>query len=416
MAQHRKGKVSTTTHSKEDLPLLLVVDDDPFFVRLVSVAADPMYRVIGAFNPAEIERSTLKSLHTLVLDLNIPDVNVIEFIQSFQSIAHKLNLVIISGLAEKTVKLAAEVARFLPFQSVDVLFKPLNMKALKELFGRTSIRNSLESNGNVVMSEERQISISEVKAALENNEFTIYFQPQFRMPGREFNGVEALIRWKHPQRGLLYPAFFIELMELPELAMPFTLYVANEAMKQFQMIDPAIRKDGKLSINVPQTAFHDPHLTGGIFEILKRQCFEPGDLVVEITERGLEGNHKDLACAVAMMRIKGIEISIDDFGTGNSGFQRLKKIAVDEIKLDKMFVQDICESRTSQLLVNAAFDIARELKVRLVVEGIETQAALSRLCAAGDFIGQGYLLARPIPPEQLEKYLTELYQKEATTA
>jgi EAL domain-containing protein (putative c-di-GMP-specific phosphodiesterase class I) len=132
---------------------------------------------------------------------------------------------------------------------------------------------------------------------------------------------------------------------------------------------------------------------------------------VEITERGLQGNQNDHASAVAMMRIKGIEISIDDFGTGNSGFQRLKKIAVDEIKLDKMFVQDVCESRTSQLLVKAAIDIARELNVRLVVEGIETTEALSWLCAAGDFIGQGYLFSRPLPREELEKYLTELHQK-----
>jgi EAL domain-containing protein (putative c-di-GMP-specific phosphodiesterase class I) len=411
LAQHVKGKVSTTAPSKEDLPLLLVVDDDPFFVRLVSVAADPMYRVIGALTPAEIERSTLKALHTLVLDLNIPDVNVIEFIQSFQNIAHKLNLVIISGLAEKTVQLSAEVARFLPFHSVDVLFKPLNMKVLNELFRRISCRTSLESNDRVVMSEESLISISEVKAGLENNEFVTYFQPQLRMPGGEFSGVEALVRWQHPEKGLLYPASFIELIELPELSMPFTLYVANEAVKQFLMIDPAIRKDGKLSINVPHAALDHPQLTDGICEILKMHGFEPGDLVVEITERGLQGNQNDHASAVAMMRIKGIEISIDDFGTGNSGFQRLKKIAVDEIKLDKMFVQDVCESRTSQLLVKAAIDIARELNVRLVVEGIETTEALSWLCAAGDFIGQGYLFSRPLPREELEKYLTELHQK-----
>lgn len=412
MTEDMKGKFTTATLSKEeDLPLLLVVDDDPFFVRLISAAADPMFRVIGALSPSEIERSTFKTLHTLVIDLNIPDVNVIEFIQSFQNIAHKVSLVIVSGLAEKTVKLSADVARFLPFQSVDVLFKPLNVNILTDLFRRISCRNRLASNYRIVVSEESLITISEVKAALKNNEFVIYFQPQLRMPSGEFNGVEALIRWQHPEKGLLYPSSFIELMELPELAMPITLYVAKEAVKQFQMIDPAIRKDGKLSINVPHAALDHPNLTDGIFDILKMQRFEPGDFVVEITERGLQGYQNDHASAVAMMRIKGIEISIDDFGTGNSGFQRLKKIAVDEIKLDKMFVQDVCESRTSQLLVNAAIDIARELKVRLVVEGVETSESLSWLCAAGDFIGQGYLFSKPLPREELEKYLTELHQK-----
>lgn len=393
---------------KQDLPLLLVVDDDSFFLKQVAFTAQSIYRVIQASTLGEIGNLHFSNLHTLILDLNIPNGNAVEFMLSFADIAHRVNLIIISGLDTKTVNLCAAIAENTQFKSVHSIKKPFNVSALRDLLERLACFKDISPRFSAVAAQEKRTTAAEVRTALANKEFVTYFQPQICSKEGRFSGAEALIRWRHPAKGILQPSLFIELLESQELALPFTLYVAEDAVRRFQSIEPELRRGAKLSINVPHAALEEPRFTEQICEILDRHSFHPSDLVIEITERGVRGNSCADISSVAMMRIKGIEISIDDFGTGNSGFERLKTLAVDEIKIDKLFIGDICESRTSQLLVQSIMQMAKTLDIRVVIEGIETEESLSWLRDQGNFIAQGYYFSKPVSCSALIEFLQTL--------
>lgn len=389
------------------LPALLVVDDDLFVRKQVSHIAKPHFNVLAASSTAEVEESVLDGVDTLVLDLNIPGSDAVAFMQSLAAKAPHIRLVLVSGLALKTVKLMASVARQLQFRSVAVLSKPFTAASLTPMLlcGRDHDR---EATAAVAAQADPLAGFdiqAELQRALARNEFVSYFQPQVSLPDRRFVGAEALCRWQHPTLGLLGLGDFIAHLEDGPLALAFALYMADDAIARFMRARHNAGVQGHLSINFPVTVLQEPRLAAFLSSILRKHAFKPQDLIVEITERGISDDTTQSNATITQLRILGMRISLDDFGTGYSSFEKLKDIAVDEIKIDKHFVTDACHSRTSQTLILAALKIAEELDLQVVAEGIETEKVADWLASQGAVIGQGFLYAHPLPEEQLRAFL-----------
>jgi diguanylate cyclase (GGDEF)-like protein len=252
----------------------------------------------------------------------------------------------------------------------------------------------------------RLILLGQVRAALEREEFVLYYQPKIDLETGRITGVEALLRWQHPEHGLLAPMVFVPLVEQTALIRPLTLHVIDGALGQLVRW----RERGillNMSVNLSARNLLDPELPAQVFELLQRHQVAAEQLTVEVTESATMADPERAVLVLEALRSGGIGVSIDDFGTGNASIDYLARLPANEIKIDRSFVTGICQDERAEAIVRSTIDFARHLKLRVVAEGIETQEVLERLTALGCDVGQGYLISRPLEAEQLAAKLGE---------
>jgi diguanylate cyclase (GGDEF)-like protein len=248
--------------------------------------------------------------------------------------------------------------------------------------------------------------LSEVRGALGRGEFILAYQPQIELPGGRITAVEALVRWQHPAHGVLAPPRFIPLIEQTALIGPLTLTLIDQALGQLV----SWRKlgiDVQMSVNLSARNLADAELAQQIADILERHRVPPNRLVVEVTESAAMDDPHRAVAVLAALRATGIGVSVDDFGTGNASIEYLAKLPATEIKIDRSFITDILDDPRAEAIVRSTIDLARNLGLTVVAEGIETEAVLHHLTALGCDTAQGYFISRPQPPEQLTAMLSE---------
>lgn len=244
------------------------------------------------------------------------------------------------------------------------------------------------------------ILLGQVRRALERDELTLLYQPKLDLAAGRVTGVEALVRWQHPERGLLSPMEFVPLIEPTALVGPVTLHVIEQAARELV----AWRRDGielEMSVNLSARNLIDLELPAKIFEILAGHGIAPERLTVEVTESATMIDPEKAIAALQALREGGVGVSIDDFGTGNASIAYLAQLPASEVKIDRSFITDICEDERIEAIVRSTVDIARRLDLKIVAEGIETQAALERVAQLGCDLAQGYLISRPISSSEL---------------
>jgi diguanylate cyclase (GGDEF)-like protein len=251
---------------------------------------------------------------------------------------------------------------------------------------------------------ERLRLLSQVRGALGRGELILHYQPQIDLQTREVMGVEALVRWHHPAHGLLAPAKFIPLIEQTALIGPLTLHLIDQALGQLV----AWGKLGitlQMSVNLSARNLLDTALPQQIAELLSRHRVAPEKLVVEVTESAAMIDPQRSVSVLAALRATGIGVSIDDFGTGNASIEYLAMLPANELKIDRSFITGIIEEPRSEAIVRSILDLARNLGLTVVAEGIETEAVMQRLTALGCQTGQGYFISRPQPADVLRASL-----------
>jgi diguanylate cyclase (GGDEF)-like protein len=246
--------------------------------------------------------------------------------------------------------------------------------------------------------------LGEVRPALERGEFVLFYQPQLDLASGRVGGVEALLRWQHPERGMVAPLEFISLIEQTALVGPVTLHVIDSALRQLAAWRAAGLELG-ISVNLSARNLHDSELARRIESLLHTHAVPAGALTVEVTESAAMAD-PDLAVGVLeTLRALGVGVSIDDFGSGHASIAYLARLPASELKIDRSFVSRMCESSRDEAIVRTTIDLARHLELRVVAEGIETADVCERLAAMGCDTGQGYLISRPAPAEQLTAWL-----------
>jgi diguanylate cyclase (GGDEF)-like protein len=247
---------------------------------------------------------------------------------------------------------------------------------------------------------QQLILLSQVREALERHELVVHYQPKLDLSTGRVFGVEALVRWRHPRRGLLGPMDFVPLIEPTALVDPMTIYVVEEAAGQLA----AWSREGlelELSVNLSARNLLDVGLPAKLTEILRRHRVAPERVTVEVTESATMTDSGRAIGVLEALRRAGVGVSIDDFGTGNASIQYIAKLPASEIKIDRSFVAGVCEDPRAEAIVRSTVDLARHFQLRVVAEGVETAEVLERLAALGCDAGQGYLISRPLPAEEL---------------
>jgi len=244
-----------------------------------------------------------------------------------------------------------------------------------------------------------------LRKALERNELLLYYQPQVSIADGSIAGVEALLRWRHPELGILGPDEFIPIAEESGLIVPIGRWALFAACKQVAAWSAAGLGQMRLSVNLSARQTRDVHFVEDVIAALRQANMPPSQLELEITETILMDNLEVNVNLLNRLQTEGIKLSIDDFGTGYSSMAYLKRFTVDEVKIDRTFVRDIPGDRDDEAITTAIIAMAHSLGLWVVAEGVETQEQLAFLRNAGCDIAQGYLYSRPCPATDFENYL-----------
>ncbi len=255
-------------------------------------------------------------------------------------------------------------------------------------------------------SRERLTLLGDLRSTIDAGALMLHFQPTTDMATGAVYGFEALVRWPHLEYGMLFPDSFIPVAERVGLMPKLTRWVLDQALDQANRLDRSGHQL-HMSVNISRYDLADESLPDDVEELLAIHKFPASRLTLEITESALGSDPATAAVAVANLRARGVRISIDDFGVGYSSMSQLRDLAIDELKIDKSFIIGLCDDERAQAIVSAAIELARALGLSLVAEGIEDEGALQALQRMGADIGQGYFIARPLSPDQLEAFLAK---------
>lgn len=244
----------------------------------------------------------------------------------------------------------------------------------------------------------------ELRQAINEKMLALYFQPKIDLKTNRVVGVEALARWPHPVEGMIPPSDFIPMVEQSGMIRPFTLWVIEHAIEQCKhCLEAGI--DMTIAINLSTRNLLDPNLPGSIAELLESHKVSPESLSLEITESAIMARPENALKIIAQLHDMGLKLSIDDFGTGYSSLAYLKKLPVQELKIDKSFVSGLIKNDNDAVIVRSTIDLAHNLGLVAVAEGVENQETLDKLAILNCDIVQGFHISRPMTGHDLDDWL-----------
>ena len=285
-------------------------------------------------------------------------------------------------------------------ESCDVLMSRADSAMyLAKSAGKDTIR-FFDENIQKIM-EEKSLMLQELRDAIEGKEFELYYQVQVNTQA-DIVGVEALIRWIHPTRGMVSPAAFIPLCEEIGLIVPLGQWVLEQAVRQVSLWQEDHQKSQwRISVNVSTRQFEQENFVTLVTNIIQRANINPSLIRLELTESLLIGDTKSALEKITELKTFGISLSVDDFGTGYSSLQYLKELSVNELKIDQSFIHDFLHQKSDALIVEAIISIGTKFNMEVIAEGVETKEQFEMLKAMGCQNFQGYYFGKPLPPQEL---------------
>jgi EAL domain-containing protein (putative c-di-GMP-specific phosphodiesterase class I) len=380
---------------------LLVVDDERVQQTLVIRAVTPMgYQVDAA---ADLQQATAFLLahhyEAVVLDLSLGETEGISLLRALRDAKGDPTLIFLSRLDERVITASLRLAAGMGLRVAGMLQKPASPGALREL-----LRDAPPRLVRIAEPEHCRPSIAELATALQRGIIVPHFQPQISLRDGRVVGVEALARWPRATGDDAPPEVFVPLAEQSGLIIPLTFDItraALEACGRWQVRHP----DCRVAVNISSLVLADPRLPDEIERLLADTGVAPGALIAEITESCVIANPLLATEVLTRLRIKGIELSIDDFGTGHSSLLTLLRLPFSELKIDRSFIS-LCETDAEAWkIVRATISMARELGLRVVAEGIETESVAKLLREVGCEVAQGWYFARAMAEAELIPWL-----------
>jgi EAL domain-containing protein (putative c-di-GMP-specific phosphodiesterase class I) len=252
---------------------------------------------------------------------------------------------------------------------------------------------------------ERQSLEGSLRAALGRHEFLLHYQPKINLKSGEITGVEALLRWMHPERGLVPPLQFVPIAEECGLINSIGQWVLLEACRQARAWRDIGLRAVPMAVNVSAVEFLAKDFLSGVRAVLINTGLEPYDLELELTESVLMIDAESTIDTLHALKAIGVQLAVDDFGTGYSSFSYLRRFPLDTLKIDQSFVRDIAVDQKDAAIVSAMIGIGKSLKQRVIAEGVETLEQLDFLRTQGCTEAQGYYFSRPVAAEQFTALL-----------
>lgn len=338
----------------------------------------------------------------MIVDLEMPGMDGVELIQHLHQRQLDIPLIVASGRENALIQSVETMSGVLGLHVLAGLQKPLKLDQLASALGHYSEAHSVapeKALGTPVLLGE-----AELAHAIDNGEIMAHYQPKVDIRTGIVRGVEALARWQHPEMGLVPPGHFIPLAEQQGLIHALTFSIMAQALAQAAIWNTRGLKLS-VAVNLSPCLLDSPGLVQESLALLDRHSLQAEQIVLEITESSVVAYLGTALGVLARLRIKGFGLSIDDYGTGFSSMQQLARIPFTELKIDRSFVHGAHQRKNLRVILQSALDMAHRLELVTVAEGIETLEDWYLLQELGCSIGQGYLIAKPMPAAALPQWL-----------
>ncbi len=367
---------------------LLIMDDEQSFASFVGeVGAATGYAVVETDDPTVFRERVADWRPTvIVLDLRMPELDGIQLIRDLAQSKCKAVLLIATGLDDRISETARALAQESGLNVRGVIHKPIRAVELRDILQRYCALN-------------HNLDAEALAQAIITRQVTAHYQPIIRLSTGRVAGVEALARWSHPMRGLVSPEVFIPLAETNGLIDALTDRVMVQALSDaLGWRDAGIT--AFIAINLSAKSLGDPLMPDRMQRHCQQAGVPPDAVTLELTETATMGDAQ-LMDALTRLRVMGFRLSIDDFGTGFSSLRQLRRLPFSEIKIDRSFVMTLAESADNAKIVRSTIDMARDLGLNTIAEGVETAESLDLLRLWGCEFAQGFYLSRPMPGHAL---------------
>ncbi|MDH5552354.1 MAG: EAL domain-containing response regulator [Nitrosomonas sp.] len=332
----------------------------------------------------------------LICDIEMPGMDGIEFLRNIASQGYTGHIALLSGIDANLLRAAERLANAHGLRMVGVIEKPVKIDALKALFAKIALTNNENIDRPNDAHKKKVFSVDEIKQGMADDQFDVYVQPKVFVQDKRISGVECLARWYHPQFGLVSPDDFISIIEENNLIYDFTLMIFRKSVAQLAEWKQQ-GLDLKVAVNLSMDNLDRTNLPETFEAILQKTNVSSHQIILELTESKLGKNMALSLDILTRLRLKGFELSIDDFGTGFSTMETLRSLPFTELKIDQTFVRSALTDPSSRAIIESSIQLAKTLNLNLVAEGVETQVEWDLMATLGCGCVQGFFVARPMP-------------------
>jgi EAL domain-containing protein (putative c-di-GMP-specific phosphodiesterase class I) len=386
----------------------LILDDDASVGQTIQWIAESLgFEAEFVTRPEEFfQRLDRMCPDIITIDLVMPGLDGVEIMRLLAERKCAAKIIISSGMGTRVLDAAQRSASQHGLNIAGVISKPISKKALLSLVGEGNDRNQPPSaEEQSAQGDLFEITRESLQSALDRHEFVMAYQPKIECKSGAMAGFEALVRWNHPDRGIIMPDDFIPLTEETGLIDALTVQVFDQSLEWFSQSFPD--SDLKLSLNISAKSLVDIQLADNLSALCQRFQIGTERIILELTESSAMTDSMLSLDLLTRLRVKGFQLSIDDFGTGYSSMLQLVRLPFSEIKVDRSFVMQAHQFKESRTVIKSIIDLGRSLGLIVAAEGVEDLKTLDYLNRLGCDLAQGYFIARPMPGEAARSWVEQ---------
>jgi len=377
---------------------VLLVDDSIAILKYVEKVLEEKYQISNIFSASsaaeaiQILRQS-NNINLLLLDLNMPNIDGIQLLNQISQLKYNGYVVIMSGVSTRIISSVELLTKQYGLNYIGTLLKPIHESDFDSIIDKIGT-----SRKKCDLTES--LRTYEIVRAIKNNDIEVLYQPQIELTSRTFIGVEALCRMNHPRLGMVSPDRFIDKAEESELITHITHAVLKRSFmdwKKWQKMGLEI----KLSVNSSPISLQQPEFADMIFSLLELYSMPAEMLCIEVTEGVVAENQSQELMNLNRLNMRGVAIALDDFGKENATVERLQKLPLTYLKIDKSYFIDNRDTIGQISIINTCLSLANQLHIKTIAEGIEDSEILNLVTELGCDYAQGYHISRPIPAKKI---------------
>lgn len=386
---------------------LLILDDDPSIgatIALMAQSSQVECRYTSVAKDFYAELQSWQPTH-IALDLVMPDQDGIEVLHRLAELDCDATIIITSGVDGRVLEAAHRSAKEHGLNIAGAISKPFSLATLRGLLSQVPSRPERVVAADPGLAPELEVTKDMLVEAMDTRQLSVAFQPKVSCADGRLSGFEGLVRWQHPLHGMIYPDQFIPLAEQNGLSDRLTEIVFETAFAWFSRVN---EPELSLALNVSASSLVHIETADRLANICGNHLMDTASVIIEVTESSAMSDQTTALDLLTRLRLKGFQLSIDDFGVGYSSLVQLARMPFSELKIDRSFVMTALQSTESRNIVRAIIGLGKSLGLRTVAEGVEDLGTFGFLKDAGCDLAQGYFIGRPMSGDAISRWMGKL--------